>query len=111
MADLGHGELLFKEGSDNAQTISVVPNIFRRTPARNHQSDVIVRVYVCEGEVGIPTVTGLLGVCVKAWLKIVDNKMQFLFCGRCDFDVVTLLLQPLVWIYHLERFSGIAGQY
>ena len=47
----------------------------RRTPTRDHQSDVIGGVHVRERKVGIPTVAGLLSVCVKARLNIVDHKM------------------------------------
>ena len=55
--------------------ICVVPNIIRRTPTRDHQSDVVGGVHVRERKVGIPTVAGLLSVSVKARLKIVNHRM------------------------------------
>ena len=65
--------------------ICVVPNIIRRTPTSGHQSDVVGGVHDRERKVGIPTVAGLLSDCVNVRLKIEDHKVEFLFCGRCNF--------------------------
>ena len=82
MANLRDRLLLFKECPNDAQVIGIVPDILRRSPARDHKSDVIGRVYVCEREIGIPTLTRFLGVSIEAGFTIVDDEVQFFLWGQ-----------------------------
>jgi hypothetical protein len=80
-----------------------------RSPPFRHQSYIISRVDVGKRHVCIPAVPRLLGISVVTGLEVMYDKAQLLLARRGDDDFVALLLQPLIGIHHLQRFSGVTG--
>ena len=110
MTELGHGLLLVEEVADDPLNVAVIPDVLRSAPARNHDRGVVVRVDVFEREVGVPAIPGLLGIGVVARLEVMHHEVELLLAEGRDLDLVSLLLQPLIGIHHLQRLTRITGQ-
>ena len=77
MTYLCDGFFLVEKVPDDSLAVRVVPDIFRGPASGNHERGVVGWVDVGESEVGIPAVTGFLGVGIVSRLKVVHHEMQF----------------------------------
>src|SRR5262249_35418218 len=110
MAELGYGFLAVEEVPNNAHAMRIVTDVLGRTSAGYHQSQIIGRINIGKGDVGVPTVSWLFCVGIEAGLEIVHYKVQLLLCGSCDVNLVSFFSQTLIGIHDFQRFSCIAGE-
>ena len=111
VAQLRNRLLGLEEVPDDPLHVRVVADVLGCPAAGNHERDVVARIHVREGEVGVPGVAGLLRVGVVAVDEVMDDELELLPRGRGDLDVVAGLEQALVGVHDLERFRGVAGEH
>ena len=98
------------EVADHGNSAGLVAQVFGRAPAGENQPVIRRGIDVVEPEVGLDSISRLLGVGIEAGFEVVHDREEDTLLGRDDVDLPPLLFEPELGVIDLLSLARVARQ-